>query len=108
MSTLRIATASTFGAINQSMTTVSAVVGTVTEGAEAMQDYVKDLRFKQKTDSTIMRKTYLHKAIEKAAESDLRRREELNKFLNAEENRVEEFKEIYDGYAKLFEEENKN
>lgn len=94
MSSLKLALGSTFSAVTDTMNGVGTTVKAVSKGANALNDYVDQLRFKQTTDYELERKTYKSVAEKKAAEKILREEERLIDWLGEREDRSENFAKI--------------
>jgi len=94
MSTLKLALGSTFTAVTDTMNGVGTTVKAVSKGANALNDYVDQLRFKQTTDYALERKVYKSVAEKKAAEKILREEERLIDWINEREDRKDNFEKL--------------
>lgn len=94
MSSLKLALGSVFTATTDTMNGIGTTVKAVSKGANALNDYVDQLRFKQTTDYALERKMYKSVAEKKAAEKILREEERLIDFIAEREDRKDNFEKI--------------
>ncbi|MCB4859522.1 hypothetical protein K7W03_07895 [Sphingobium sp. PNB] len=94
MSTLKLALGSSFTAVADTMNGIGTTVKAVSKGANALNDYVDQMRFKQTEDYALERKAYKTLAEQKVGEKILREEENLNDFLSEREGRAEAFQKI--------------